>query len=135
VVGISRALDWTMSGRLLPAAEALAGNLVSRVVAPEALLATAQAAALEIAENSAPVSVALTRQMMWRLLGAEHPIEAHRIESLAIAARGASADAREGVAAFMEKRPPRFPCKVGSDMPALYPWWDEPPFNAETHRA
>lgn len=134
VVGIGRALEWTMSGRLLSAADALAGNLVQRVVPVDGLLAAAQAAALEIAENSAAVSVALTRQMMWRLLGSAHPMDAHRLESAAIAARGASTDAREGISAFLEKRPPQFRCRVSRDMPAFYPWWHEPPFAGESPR-
>jgi enoyl-CoA hydratase/carnithine racemase len=128
VVGIGRALEWSLSGRLVPALEALAGNLVGRVVPAAELLPAAQAAAREIAENAAPVSVALTRQMMWRLLGAPHPMEAHRLESAAIAARGASADAREGVAAFIGKRPPRFEGRVSDGMPPCYPWWQEPSF-------
>ncbi|MEO8296312.1 MAG: enoyl-CoA hydratase-related protein [Burkholderiales bacterium] len=128
VVGISRALEWAMSGRLLGADEALAGGLLREVCPPDQLLARAQALAHEIADNAAPVSVALTRQMMWRLLGAPHPVEANRIESWAIAHRGASPDAREGVTAFFEKRPPAFTGRVSTDMPPQYPWWDEPPF-------
>lgn len=128
VVGISRALEWTYSGRILTADEALAGGLVSRVVAPDALLATARAIAAEIAANCAPVSIALTRQAMWRLLGADHPMQANILESQGIAARGASADAREGVSAFLEKRPPVFSNRVSTDMPAFYPWWDEPDY-------
>ena len=121
----SRALDWSLSGRLLPADDALAGGLLREVCAPGELLARAHAIAHELVDASAPVSVALTRQMMWRALGVAHPMEAHHIESQAIAARGASADAREGVAAFLEKRAPQFPGRVSADMPAFYPWWDE----------
>lgn len=123
LVGISRALEWTMSGRLLPAGEALAGGLVRSLHAPAELLPAAQAIAREIAEHAAPVSVALTRQMMWRMLGADHPMEAHRIDSRAIYARGAMADAKEGVTAFLEKRPPRFGDRVSTDMPSFFPWW------------
>lgn len=126
VVGISRALEWTYSGRILSADEALAGGLVSRVVAPDVLLSTARAIAAEIAAKSAPVSVALTRQAMWRLLGADHPMAANILESQGIAARGASADAREGVSAFLEKREAVFTDRVSTEMPAFYPWWDEP---------
>ena len=126
VVGISQALEWTMTGRVFAADEALAGGLVRQVVAPEALLPTALALAREIADHSAPVSVALTRQMMWRMLGAEHPMQAHRIDSRAIYARGASADTKEGVSAFLEKRPAQFSDRVSSDMPPFVPWWDEP---------
>ncbi len=123
VVGISQALEWTLSGRVFDAAEALAGGLVGRVLPPDQLLPAARALAREIADHTAPVSVALTRQMMWRMLGASHPMEAHRIDSRAIFTRGASADAREGVTAFLEKRPAAFPNRVSSDLPAFFPWW------------
>ncbi len=126
VVGISQALEWTMTGRVFAAEEARAGGLVRQVVAPDALLPTALALAREIADHSAPVSVALTRQMMWRMLGAEHPMMAHRIDSRAIYARGASADTQEGVSAFLQKRPAQFSDRVSSDMPPFVPWWDEP---------
>jgi len=126
VVGISQALEWTFSGRVFDAAEAQRGGLVSRVVPPEQLLPAARAIALEIAENAAPVSVALTRQMMWRMLGAAHPMEAHRIDSRGIFARGAAADAKEGVTAFLDKRAAQFPDRVSTDMPAFFPWWQEP---------
>jgi enoyl-CoA hydratase/carnithine racemase len=128
VVGINRALEWSLSGRLLAAGEALAGGLLREVCAPDELLPRARALALEIADHAAPVSVALTRQMMWRMLGAAHPIEAHRVESRAIAERGATADAREGVAAFLAKRAPQFPGRVSTDLPPVYPWWQEPGF-------
>jgi enoyl-CoA hydratase/carnithine racemase len=126
VVGIAQALEWTYSGRVFDAAEAQRGGLVSRVLPPDDLLPAARALALEIVENAAPVSVALTRQMMWRMLGAAHPMEAHRIDSRAIFARGASADAKEGVTAFLDKRPAQFTDRVSTDMPAFYPWWQEP---------
>ncbi|MCW5635783.1 MAG: crotonase/enoyl-CoA hydratase family protein [Rubrivivax sp.] len=126
VVGISRALEWTMSGRVFAAAEALEGGLVRSVHAPDALLPAAQALAREIAGNTAPVSVALTRQMMWRMLGAEHPMLAHRIDSRAIFARGRSADVREGVTAFLEKRPAHFTDRVTDAMPEWFPWWHDP---------
>ncbi|MBS3961105.1 MAG: crotonase/enoyl-CoA hydratase family protein [Sandarakinorhabdus sp.] len=123
LVGISQAMEWCATGRVFGADEALAGRLVSRVVAPEDLLETATALAREIAENSAAVSVALTRQMLWRMLGADHPMEAHKLDSRAIYARGRQADAKEGVMSFLEKRPAAFPDKVSQDMPDFYPWW------------
>ncbi len=128
VVGISRAMEWVATGRVFDAAEALDGGLVRSVHAPEDLLPAAYALAAEIAENTAPVSVALARQMMWRMLGADHPLEAHRVDSRAIIERGRSADAAEGVTAFLEKRPARFPDRVSADLPPLYPWWPERPW-------
>jgi enoyl-CoA hydratase/carnithine racemase len=125
LVGISRALEWTMGGRVFLAAEALQGGLVRSLHAPEDLLPAALALANEIANNAAPVSVALTRQMMWRMLGADHPMEAHKIDSRAIYARGAMADAREGVTAFLEKREARFTDRVSGDMPGFFPWWGQ----------
>ncbi len=125
VVGISQALEWTMTGRVFGAAEAKSGGLVRQVLPQDELLPAAQALAREIADNAAPVSVALARQMMWRMLGADHPMDAHRVDSRAIFSRGASADAREGVTAFLEKRPAHFPNQVSTDMPAFYPWWQE----------
>jgi enoyl-CoA hydratase/carnithine racemase len=128
VVGIGQALEWTLSGRVFDAAEALAGRLVSKVVAPDALLPMARALAKEIALSTSPVAVALARQMMWRMLGADHPMEAHKVDSRGIFTLGASPDVAEGIAAFKEKRAPRFPMRTGTDMPAFYPWWKERPF-------
>jgi len=128
VVGISRALEWTLTGRVFEAAEALEGGLVRSLHAPDALLPAARALAREIADHAAPVSVALARQMMWRMLGADHPMEAHKVDSRSIFARGRSADVREGVSAFLEKRAPRFEDRVSRDMPAFFPWWRERPY-------
>jgi enoyl-CoA hydratase/carnithine racemase len=125
IVGIAQALEWCFTGRVFPAQEALAGGLVSRVVPPDQLLATARSLAREIATKTAPVSVALIRQMMWRLSATEDPMEAHKIDSRGIYARGRSGDVREGVMAFLEKRPAHFNDKVSSDMPDFFPWWDE----------
>ncbi len=125
LVGISKAMEWCATGRVFDAQEALAGGLVSRVTKPDELLSTAHALARDIADNTSPVSVALTRQMMWRMLGADHPMEAHKIDSRSIYARGRQGDAREGVMSFLEKRPAAFPDKVSQDMPAFYPWWEE----------
>ncbi|MCE9523220.1 MAG: crotonase/enoyl-CoA hydratase family protein [Alphaproteobacteria bacterium] len=125
LVGISKAMEWCATGRVFDAKEALEAGLVSKVVKPEELMATAHALAREIADNTSPVSVALTRQMLWRMLGADHPMEAHKIDSRGIYARGQQADAKEGVMSFLEKRPANFPDKVSKDMPAYYPWWSE----------
>ena len=128
LVGMQTALEWCFTGRVFTAQEALQRGLVRSLHAPGDLLPAARALAREIADHSAPVSVALTRQMLWRLAAAEHPMAAHRIDSRAIQARGQSADAREGVDSFLEKRPPSYPNRVSIDMPAFFPWSDEPPF-------
>jgi enoyl-CoA hydratase/carnithine racemase len=125
LVGIAQALEWCFTGRVFPAQEALDGGLVSRVVPPDQLLPTARALAREIASKTAPVSVALIRQMMWRLSAADDPMEAHKVDSRGIYARGRSGDVKEGVMAFLEKRPAQFKDKVSSDMPDYFPWWDE----------
>jgi enoyl-CoA hydratase/carnithine racemase len=91
-------------------------------------LPAARAIAREIIDNTAPVSVTLTRQMMWRMLGADHPMEAHKIDSRAIQERGKAADSKEGVSSFLEKRLPSYPNKVSTDMPGFYPWWTDRPF-------
>jgi enoyl-CoA hydratase/carnithine racemase len=127
-VGISRAAEWVMTGRVFPAEEALAGGLVSRVVTPEALMDTARNLAREIADNTSAMSVALNRQMLWRMLGADHPMEAHKVDSRCIYWMGAEADAREGVQAFLEKRPAHFTLRPSADMPPFYPWWEERKF-------
>lgn len=129
LVGISQAAEWCYTGRVMSAAEAHAGGLVRSVHAPDDLLPAARAIATEIAENTAPVSVALTRQMLWRMLGADHPMEAHRVDSRGIAERGRSADSREGVVSFLEKRPPVFPVKVSDGLPAIFPDWENPKFS------
>jgi enoyl-CoA hydratase/carnithine racemase len=129
LVGVSRAAEWVYTGRVFGAEEAREGGLVSRVVPPERLRSAARELALEIVLNASPVSVALSRQMLWRMLGADHPLEAHRIDSKAMAWTGRSADAYEGVTAFLEKRPPRFTSRPSVDMPPFYPWW--PPRAAE----
>lgn len=123
IVGINQALEWCMTGRIFDAKEALAGRLVSRVVPGSDLLSTARALAREIADNTAPVSVALTRQMLWKLLGADHPMEAHKLDSRGVYARGQQQDAKEGVVSFLEKRAPSYPNKVSTDMPGYFPWW------------
>ncbi|MDQ1446158.1 MAG: hypothetical protein QOI20_2622 [Acidimicrobiaceae bacterium] len=128
LVGISQAAEWVMTGRVFDAQEALAGRLVRSVHPADTLLAAARALADEIVNNTAPVSVALSRQMLWRMLGADHPMEAHKVDSRGIYARGMSADVAEGVTSFLEKRPPAFPQKVSTDMPDFVPWWQDRPF-------
>jgi enoyl-CoA hydratase/carnithine racemase len=128
VVGISTALEWCYTGRLFSAQEAHERGLVRSLHAPDQLLPAAQALAREIADNAAPVSVAIARQMIWRMAGASHPMEAHRLDSRAIQSRGRSADAKEGVTAFLEKRPAAFPQRVSQDMPDFFDWTSEPPF-------
>lgn len=127
-VGLSTALEWCMSGRLVSADELEKRGLVRSVHAPEALYPAALALAREIADNTAPVSVAMTRQMLWRMAGAEHPMEAHQLDSRAVQARGASADAKEGVASFLEKRPATYSNRVSVDMPDFFDWQGEPDF-------
>lgn len=127
-VGMQTALEWCFSGRVFDAQEALERGLVRSLHAPDELLPAARALALEIAQNTAPVSIALTRQMLWRMAGADHPMLAHRIDSRAIQARGRSADTREGVSSFFDKRAPQFTDRVSQDMPEFFPWWQEPPF-------
>ncbi len=123
IVGIQQALAWCFSGKVFDAKEALAGRLVQEVVPPDQLIPRARAIAREIADNTAPVSVALIRQMMWRGLGMDHPMEAHKVDSRGIYARGASDDVKEGVVSFLEKRPAKFPQNVSKDMPPYFPWW------------
>jgi enoyl-CoA hydratase/carnithine racemase len=121
-------MEWTATGRVFDAEEALAGGLVRSVHEPDELLPAAYALAREIADNTAPVSVALTRQMLWRMLGADHPMVAHRLDSRAVQSRGKSDDAKEGVTSFLEKRAATFPDRVSADMPDFYPWWPAQPF-------
>lgn len=128
LVGVSTALEWSYTGKVFPAAEAQERGLVRSVHAPDELLRAAQAICREIIDNTAPVSIALTRQMMWRNLGAVHPMDAHRVDSRAIQSRGASGDAKEGVGAFLEKRPPAYPNRVSADLPDIWPEWSPPEF-------
>lgn len=129
LVGISQAMEWVATGRVFDAQEALRGRLVRSVHPAGELLPAAQAIAREIADNTAPVSVALARQMMWRLLGADHPMAGHRADSRGIFYRGQSADAREGVTSFLEKRPAHYPDKVSDGLPDLFPGWEPPVFS------
>lgn len=129
VVGISQALQWAYSGRVFPASEALAGGLVKQVVPDADLLPTARAIAAEIAENTSSLSVTLIRHMMWKLLGADHPMEAHKLDSRGVQALGRGPDAAEGVMSFLEKRPAQFRGKVSEDLPEYFPWWIDPEFS------
>ncbi len=128
VVGVSRALEWTYTGRVFPASEALEAGLVRSLHAPDALLPAARELAREIAENTSAISVAISRQLIWKMLGADHPMEAHKLDSRAIVALGQSADAHEGVASFLAKRKPEFRQRPSQDMPKFYPWWRERKF-------
>ena len=125
IVGIQQALEWCYTGRIFDAEEAKAGGLVRSIHAPEDLLHAAQALAREIADNTSAISVAMTRAMMWRLASADHPMEAHKIDSRAIYRLSRGADAKEGIASFLEKRKAMYPGKVSADMPDFYPWWDD----------
>src|SRR6266480_884228 len=129
LVGISRAMEWAASGRVFTAEEALEAGLVRSVHPPDEVLGAARELAREIADNAAPVSVALTRRLMWSMLGAAHPMEAHRADSRAMFARGQSDDAREGVTSFLEKRPPSFTDQVSNGLPDVMPWREEPAFS------
>jgi enoyl-CoA hydratase/carnithine racemase len=128
LVGMSQAAEWIYSGKLLGAEEAHAGGLVRRVHPPETLITSALKLAHELTDGTAPVSVALSRQLMWRMLTAPHPMVAHRAESRAIWTRGWSADVREAVSAFRERRAPQFADRVSADLPDIFPDWKEPEF-------
>lgn len=128
LVGISTALDWTLTGRMVEASEAEASGLVNALYDSEDLLPAARTLAGQIASNIAPVSASLTRQMLWRMLGASHPMEAHRADSRGIHYRGRSADAREGVASFIEKRSAEFPDRVSTELPNIWSGTDDPQF-------
>ncbi|MBO6945388.1 crotonase/enoyl-CoA hydratase family protein [Altererythrobacter sp.] len=125
IVGISQALEWCYTGRVFDAAEAHNGGLIRSIHSQDELMDAAQGLAREIADNTSAVSVAMTRAMMWRLPSGDHPMDAHRIDSRAIYRLSRGADAKEGIASFLEKRAPHYPAKVSEDMPDFYPWWDK----------
>ncbi|MEC7257772.1 MAG: crotonase/enoyl-CoA hydratase family protein [Pseudomonadota bacterium] len=129
LVGIDTALDWCVSGRVFPAAEAEARGFVRALCPEDEVLEIAITYARSLSQDTAPVSVALTRQMLWRMAGADHPMQAHRIDSRGVYARGRMADVREGVASFLEKRAPGFTDRVSTDMPDFFPWWDDPEYS------
>ena len=128
LVGISQATEWVYTGRVFGAEEALAGGLVRSVHSGDDLMKTAREIAREIADNTAPVSVAMSRRMLWQMLGASHPMEAHRADSRGIMERGRSADSKEGVVSFLEKRSAVYPDKVSDGLPDIFPQWQEPEF-------
>jgi enoyl-CoA hydratase/carnithine racemase len=128
VVGISRAMEWVSTGRVFSASEGLEAGLLRSLHPPGELLDAANELAREIVDNTAPVSVALARRMMWTMLGAAHPMLAHRADSRGMFFRGQSADAVEGVTSFLEKRPARFSDRVGDGLPNIMPGWSEPQF-------
>jgi enoyl-CoA hydratase/carnithine racemase len=128
LVGISKATEWVYTGRVFGADEALSGGLVRSVHSGDDLMKTAREIAREIADNTAPVSVAMSRRMLWQMLGASHPMEAHRADSRGIMERGRSADSKEGVVSFLEKRSAVYPDKVSDGLPDIFPQWQEPEF-------
>ncbi len=128
VVGISRAMEWTATGRVFAAEEGLEAGLFRAVLPAAEVLPAAYTLAREVADNTSPLSVALTRQLMWRMLGADHPMEAHKLDSRAIDGLGRGPDAREGVSSFLEKRAPAFTGRPSTDLPEFYPWWDDRPW-------
>ena len=129
IVGISQALEWCYTGRVFDAREALEGRLIKAILPDDQLIEQARILALEIAENTSAVSVAMTRAMMWRLPSQDHPMEAHKIDSRAIYRLSRGLDAKEGIASFLEKRKPSYPAKVTEDMPDFYPWWEDKAYN------
>jgi enoyl-CoA hydratase/carnithine racemase len=128
IVGIQQAAEWVYSGRVFTAQEALAGRLVRSVHAHSELLDAARDIARDFANNTSAVSIALSRQMLWRGLVADHPMQAHMADSRGILLMGQSSDVKEGVASFLEKRPPNFQMSVSKELPDLFPWWEQPTF-------
>jgi enoyl-CoA hydratase/carnithine racemase len=133
-VGMSKALEWSLGGRVFDAGEALEAGLVRSLHTAGELLPAAYALARELTEHTAPVSVALNRQLIWQMAGAAHPMDAHRMESIYIEQRAAGADAAEGASSFLEKRPPQFPLTVSGELPSPFPWREEPPFERRRSR-
>jgi 1,4-dihydroxy-2-naphthoyl-CoA synthase len=128
IVGISRALEWFESGRLFDANEALSSHLVSEVVDPVYLLAHARSIARKLIDRSSSVSIMATRRMTLQMLGADHPMRAHELESRAIAQMRDLPDFKEGLAAFLEKRDAQFPMKLNADRLIGFPWWKKNEF-------
>ena len=130
LVGISQAMEWVASGEVFPAEDALAGGLVRSVHEPDELLPAAYALARRLTESSSPVSVAVARKMMWRMLGADHPMEAHKVDSRGILERGRSEDVKEGINSFFEKRAPQFPDKVSDGLGTIFSDWEDPTYDS-----
>ncbi len=128
IVGISKAMEMMITGRVFEAKKGLEYGLISEVLAPEALIPRAREIALEIAQNTSSVSVAFCRHLLWTMLGADHPMEAHKLDSRLMFWTGERSDAREGILSFLEKRAPKFPMKLSADKPDFYPWWTDRPF-------
>ena len=133
IVGINQALDWALTGRVFGATEALEAGLLRSIHPADQLLDAAHAIAEQIVQNTAPVSVALTRQLMWQMLGSEHPMQAHEIESAGLVHTGSGPDSAEGVKAFLEKRPPEWSLRPSADLPDWYPWRPEPSYDGKAH--
>jgi enoyl-CoA hydratase/carnithine racemase len=131
IVGISQALEWVLTARIFTAQEALEAGLVKQVLPADQVLDAAKALVQEIANGAAPVSAVVSRQLLWRMLGADHPMVAHRADSAAIFELGRMDDAKEGVMAFLEKRTPQWKLKPSTDMPPSYPWWDFPTYEGD----
>ena len=130
LVGISRAMEWVASGEVFPAEEAMAGGLIRSVHEPDDLLPAAYALARKLTESSSAVSIAVARKMMWRMLGADHPMAAHKVDSRGILERGRSEDVKEGINSFFEKRAPQFPDKVSDGLGTIFSDWDDPTYDS-----
>ena len=130
LVGISQAMEWVASGEVFPAEEAMAGGLVRSVHEPDDLLPAAYALARRLTESSSPVSIAVARKMLWRMLGADHPMAAHKVDSRGILERGRSEDVKEGINSFFEKRAPQFPDKVSDGLGTIFSDWDDPTYDS-----
>jgi enoyl-CoA hydratase/carnithine racemase len=128
LVGMGKATEWILTGRMIDAGEALSSGLINELVAPDDLLPRAVSIARDIVENTSQISVALCRQLLWKMHSAAHPMDVHRIDSKTLMWSFEQADIQEGINAFIEKRPPIFPMKPGNDLPDFYPWWEERKF-------
>lgn len=129
VVGINRAMEWVSTGRVFPATEGKEAGLIQHICAPDELMPKAREIAAEVAQNTSAISVALSRHLLWKMLGADHPMEAHKVDSKCIYWLGQSPEVAEGVMSFLEKRAPNFPGKPSTDMPDFYPWWEDRTFS------